>query len=190
MLLTAARQDEEMKITSTKELAEYFLKKVDGTENFSDDEKAEKTAKIIKKLKMGMKLTQEELRFLRKTNPTLYAHAMRVQMRAEAIEEQLKRAKSKEEAARVIATVAGSIAKDDPDREYLVASVSRISREMHQSRAYNRLPNTDADVQKMRERREQIRFEDAEENEEEKNLMNWSPLQEIMDAKPKFEAGA
>ena len=50
----------------------------------------------------------------------MYAHAMRVQKMAEAIEEQLKHAKSKEEADRIILSSLTGISKNDPDKEYII----------------------------------------------------------------------
>ena len=64
----------------------------------SDDDRAKMDAQILAKLKSGKKLSQKEMDYLRKTNPIMYSHAMRVQRIAETIEEQLKHAKSKEEA--------------------------------------------------------------------------------------------
>lgn len=181
------------KITTSDELAKYILDTTTGAGELSDEEKAKKDAQIMAKLKSGKKLTEKELAYLKKTNPIMYAHAMRVQLMVKGVEEQLKHAKSKEEANRIVASAVGGIAKDDPDREYLVAALNRISMEMHKSSGYNRLPNTDADVQKRREQKAGIEFEDAEEEEDEDkkgfDLMNWSPLQEVIDALPKFEAG-
>ena len=55
----------------------------------------------------------------------MYAHALRVQRMAEAVEEQLKHAKSKEEADRIISFALSGISKNDPDREYIFAAVNR-----------------------------------------------------------------
>lgn len=187
-------KDENTKITTSEELAKYILDSTIGVEGLSEEEKSKKDAQIMAKLKAGQKLTEKELLYLKKTNPIMYAHAMRVQIMAKAVEEQLKHAKSKEEANRIVASAIGGIAKDDPDKEYLVAAFSRISKEMHKSSGYNRLPNTDEDAQKRREEKAGIEFEEAEdaENEDKKgfDLMHWSPLQEVIDSLPKFEAGA
>lgn len=192
MLITFDKRNEEEKITTVEGLRNYILEKNNGLEKFSEEDKAKKDAQIINKLKAGKKLTSDELRYLRKTNPIMYAHAMRVQVMAKAVEEQLKHAKSKEEANRIVSGTISGISKDDPDKEYIVAAVNRISKEMHQSPAYNRLPNTDADVQKVREKQLGSCFEDAEEEDDDNkdgfDLSNWSPLQEVIDAMPKFVA--
>lgn len=185
------KQNEIKKVTSGRELAEYIVEKFNGTNEMTDEEKAEKDARIIAKLKMGHKLTNEEMNYLKKTNPAMYAHALRVQRMAEAIEEQLKHARSKEEADRIVSTAMTTVSKDDPDREYLHAAINRISKEMHQSPAYNRLPNTDADAKKARDKQSDMSFKTAEDDSEDKiDLANWSPLQEVIDSMPTFSTGA
>ena len=173
-----ANKNEAEQITSRQELAEYIRKSVDETEKYTDEEKSEKEAKIVRKLKMGGKLTKEELRFLQKANPMLYAQAMRVRALAKAVEEQVKHARSKEEANQIVSNAMSGISKEDPAREYMVAAIDRVSSEMHKSPGYNRLPNTEADVQKAKGKKSDISFN------------NWSPLQEVMDEMPKFDAGA
>ena len=56
----------------------------------------------IRKFRKAHQLSKEELDYLLKTNPIMYAHAMRIQRMAEATEERLKHAKSKEEADQII----------------------------------------------------------------------------------------
>ena len=165
-------------ISTRQELIDYIRKSDDESEKYTDEEKAEKEAKIFRKLKMGGKLTKEELRFLQKVNHILYAQAMRVQAMAKAVEEQVKHARSKEEANQIVSNAMSGISKEDPAREYMVAAIDRVSSEMHKSPGYNRLPNNDADVQKAKGKKSDISFN------------NWSPLQEVMDEMPKFDTGA
>ena len=142
---------------------------------------------------MGGKLTKEELRFLQKVNPMLYAQAMRVEALAKAIEEQVKHARSKEEANSIVSTAVGGISKEDPAREYIVAAVDRISKNMRRSSEYSRLPNTEEEAKQSRRKRDRISFKDDKESEDNSDgfdISNWSPLQEIIDELPKFEAGA
>lgn len=191
-------QEKTEKITSTKELANYILDSVhDSFDEMSEEKRKDMDARIQAKLESGNKLTPEELRYLQKYNPMLYAHALRVQVLAKAVEEQLKHARSKEEANRIITGAIAGISKDDPDRKYIFAAINRISTEMHKSPAYNRLPETDPDVQKARNKRSEIKFKDAEDEEDSEgdsendfDLMSWSPRQEVIDAMPTFEAGA
>lgn len=178
------------KITNRQELADYIRESVNG-EKYTDEEKAEKEAKIFRKLKMGSKLSSEEMRFLQQTNSALYAQAMRVRMLAKGIEEQVKHAKSKEEANNIISTAMSNVSKEDPAKESIIAAYERISKGMHKSPGYSRLPNTDSDAKKARDKKDELKFKDAEdEDSNEFDSDNWSPLQEVIDAMPKFEVGA
>lgn len=75
---------EKGKITSTQELADFFLKKVNETEDMTQKHRADMDARIMAKLKAGKKLTPEELNYLRRTNSMMYAQALRIQHMAEA----------------------------------------------------------------------------------------------------------
>ena len=136
------KKEEPKKITTTKELAQYILESGNDVEKMSEEDRSRMDAQITAKLQSGKKLSQKEMDYLRKTNPIMYAHALRVQRMAEAVEEQLKHAKSKEEADRIISSALSGISKNDPDREYIFAAVNRISTEFHKSGAYEKLPNT------------------------------------------------
>mgnify|MGYP006955996878 FL=1 len=50
-----------------------------------EEKKQEMLSRIMGKLKSGKKLSAKELDFLRRTDPILYAHALRVQRMAEAL---------------------------------------------------------------------------------------------------------
>ena len=184
------KKEEPKKITSTKELAQYIIESVNDVEKMSEEDRAKMDARIMAKLKSGNKLSQKELDYLRKTNPIMYAHAMRVQRMAEAIEEQLKHAKSKEEADSIISASLSGISKNDPDREYIYAAVNRISTEFHKSGAYEKLPNTAEEGDKKNRESGDV-FSDAEDEDDEGfDLKNWSPLTEVYDSMPTFSVGA
>ena len=184
--------EEPKKITNTKELAEYILDKSSGIESMTEEDRAKMDAKIMAKLESGKKLSQEELNYLMKTNPIMYAHAMRVQRMAEAVEEQLKHARSKEEADRIISATTSCISKNDPDRKYIFAAVNRIATEFHKSGAYEKLPNTMEDADKKKNEEAGDVFSDAEEDDDKAqfDLKNWSPLTEVYDSMPTFSVGA
>lgn len=169
-------QKESKKISNANELVEYILECGNETKKMSEEERAEMDArimaKIMAKLQAGRKLTQEELDYLQRTNPIMYAHAMRVQRMTEAVEEQLKHAKSKEEANHIISSAMTGVSKNDPDREYIYAAISRVTKEFKDSDAYAELPDT------------------AEEEYEGFNLLSWSPLTEVYDDLPTFSANA
>ena len=157
----------------------------------SDEEKEKMDARIMAKLKAGKKLSQKEMEYLRRTNPMMYAQAMRIQKMAEAVEEQLKHARSKEEANRIVSSAISGISKNDPYKEYIVAAINRVSTEFHKSGAYSKLPNTIEDVKKKGAHTNDVEFSDGEENDEDEfDLMNWSPLAEVYDSMPTFSAGA
>lgn len=185
------KKEEPKKITNTKELAEYILERGNDIEKMSDEDRAKMDAQILAKLKSGKKLTQKEMDYLRKTNPVMYAHAMRVQRMAEAIEEQLKHAKSKEEADRIISSSLSGISKNDPDREYIMAAVNRINTEFHKSGAYSKLPNTMEETDKNNNQNNGNVFSEAEEEDYDGfDLKNWSPLTEVYNSMPTFSEGA
>lgn len=184
------KKEEPKKITSTKELAQYIIESGNDVEKMSEEDRAKMDSRIMAKLESGKKLSQKELDYLRKTNPIMYAHAMRVQRMAEAIEEQLKHAKSKEEADSIISASLSGISKNDPDREYIYAAVNRISTEFHKSGAYEKLPNTVEEGDKKNRESGDV-FSDAEDEDDEGfDLKNWSPLTEVYDSMPTFSAGA
>lgn len=184
------KKEEPKKITSIKELAQYIIESGNDVEKMSEEDRAKMDARIMAKLKSGNKLSQKELDYLRKTNPIMYAHAMRVQRMAEAIEEQLKHAKSKEEADSIISASLSGISKNDPDREYIYAAVNRISTEFHKSGAYEKLPNTVEEGDKKNRESGDV-FSDAEDEDDEGfDLKNWSPLTEVYDSMPTFSVGA
>ena len=107
----------------------------------------------------------------------------------EAVEEQLKHAKSKEEADRIISSALSGISKNDPDREYIFAAVNRISTEFHKSGAYEKLPNTVEEGDKEGKESGDI-FSDADDKEDDGfDLKNWSPLREVYDSMPTFSVG-
>lgn len=184
------QKEETKKITSAKELAQYILDSGKNVDKMSDEDRARMDAQIMAKLESGKKLSQKEMDYLRKTNPIMYAHALRVQRMAEAVEEQLKHAKSKEEADQIITSALSGISKNDPDREYIFAAVNRISTEFHKSGAYEKLPNTVEEGDKEGKESGDV-FSDAEDDEDEGfDLKNWSPLTEVYDSMPTFSVGA
>ena len=184
-------KEEQKKITTVNELAEYVLAKSVGCEDLSDEEKEKMDARIMAKLKAGKKLSQKEMEYLRRTNPMMYAQAMRIQKMAEAVEEQLKHARSKEEANRIVSSAISGVSKNDPYKEYIVAAINRVSTEFQKSGAYSTLPNTIEDAKKKGAHTNDVEFSDGELNDEDEfDLINWSPLAEVYDSMPTFSAGA
>ncbi len=184
------KKEEPKKITTARELAQYILESGNDVEKMSEEDRSRMDAQIAAKLQSGKKLSQKEMDYLRKTNPIMYAHALRVQRVAEAVEEQLKHAKSKEEADQIISFAMSGISKNDPDREYIFAAVNRISTEFHKSGAYDKLPNTIEEGDKKNKESGDV-FSDSEDEEDDGfDLKNWSPLSEVYDSMPTFSVGA
>lgn len=94
------KKEEQEKITSKKEFADSILDRISGIEDMSDEDRSKMDARIMSKLEAGDKLSKKELDYLKRTNPIMYAHVMRVQRTAESVKERLKHARSKEEANR------------------------------------------------------------------------------------------
>ena len=141
-----------------------------------EEKKQEMLSRIMGKLKSGKKLSAKELDFLRRTDPILYAHALRVQRMAEALKQQLSHAKSKQEANDMITSAIAGVSDKDPDKEYLLAA------------AYQRLPNTPEDAKKRKTNNPNAHFSDDEDtNDDTDDLLSWTPLQEIIDAAPTLE---
>lgn len=188
------KQEEPKNITNTRELAGYILERGNDIEKMSDEDRSKMDAQIMAKLKSGKKLSQKEMNYLQKNNPIMYAHALRIQRMAEAVEEQLKHAKSKEEADQIISFSLTGISKNDPDREFIYAAVNCISTEFHKSGAYEKLPNTMEEANKRNSKESGDVFSDAEDEEDCDNdgfnLKNWSPLTEVYDSMPTFNVGA
>lgn len=93
-----------------------------------EEKKQEMLSRIMGKLKSGKKLSAKELDFLRRTDPILYAHALRVQRMAEALKQQLSHAKSKQEANDMITSAIAGVSDKDPDKEYLLAAYNEVSK--------------------------------------------------------------
>ena len=116
--------------TADNALLQYMQKVTQGTNNAdTEDKKQQKLQHIVNKLKHGKKLTAQEMEFLRMNYPDEYQHALRIQKMAEMLENQLKHAKSKQEADGYIAAAVSGIPDDDPDKECLVAAFNEISKE-------------------------------------------------------------
>ena len=124
------KKEEPKKITTTKELAQYILESGNDVEKMSEEDRSRMDAQITAKLQSGKKLSQKEMDYLRKTNPIMYAHALRVQRRAEAVEEQLKHAKSKEEADRIISSALSGISKNFINQVLMRNSRIQLKREI------------------------------------------------------------
>lgn len=117
---------------------------VDPTDGMEEPERANYEQKIMQKLKMGKRLSSEELDYLRIHNPELYRTAMRVENARKALRIKLSNCKTKEEVQQVISGQMEVLKamKDDPDREYMTEMVKREVETFKKSSAYAKLPAT------------------------------------------------
>lgn len=103
--------------------------------------------RISAKLRLGKKLTADEMDYLAKNNPVMYQKALRAQMMRKALEERLKACTSKQEAESVYANAMSSISENDPDREILTAALSDAYQEFCQTQKYKKLPQTQEEAE-------------------------------------------
>lgn len=157
---------------------------IDPASGMSEEEIKEYGAKIKAKLKRGKKLTAKEMEFLRLHDPELYRTALRVQLRKQQLEQQLKSCHSKAEAAEVARRSISSISQDDPDKEYMVAGLSETMRQFKKSSAYARLPQTEDPDKKKKKRGGINSFQEKTEDEDGREI---TPIQEVLDALPVFD---
>ena len=184
-------KEEKTKINNGKELAKYIHDMASKVSDINEDDQEKTMARIMAKLKAGAKLTREELDFLKKYNPMLYAQVMRIQRMAEAVADRLKNAKSKEEANGVVFGAISGISDKDPCKEYLVAAINRVASEFRNSESYSRLPNTiDEAEEKKGKTGDKVPDKKDEIKEEDFDLENWSPLNEVYEQLPTFSVSA
>lgn len=171
---------------------------IDPAADMDEKESAKYLSKIMAKLKNGKKLSTDEMEYLRLHEPQLYATAMRVQHKKEALAHRLKNCRSKQEAQDIIDTAIGGISKDDPDKEYILAGLKEVEKEFKDSKFYKKLPDKEQDT----ERRKLLKYlsgsgfdEESEENydiwQTDKFMSsNATPIAELLDVLPVFEAKA
>lgn len=177
---------------SKAQIVKYILEKVQNkvSDEMTEEDKTKMSAKILQKLKAGKKLTKKEEQFLKETNPQMYIQYLRIRARAEAMAEQLKHAKTKQQANHIIMAATASVSNKDPYKEYVLAAMYKVADEYKTAPKYQRLPNTEAELEKKKNVKENDDFEKEEDSEEDFNPMSWSPLQDVIDAMPKFDVPA
>ena len=177
---------------SRAQIVKYILEKVQNkvSDEMTEEDKAKMSAKILQKLKAGKKLTKKEEQFLKETNPQMYIQYLRIRARAEAMAEQLKHAKTKQQANHIIMVATASVSNKDPYKEYVLAAMYKVADEYKAAPEYQRLPNTEAELEKKENVKENDNFEKEEDSVENFDPMSWSPLQDVIDAMPKFDVPA
>ena len=183
------QENEEIKFSSKGEMARYIVDKMHNQvrDEMTEENKAKMRAKIEQKLKAGKKLTGKEEQYLKQIDPQMYIQYMRIQARAEAVEEQLRHAKTKQQVNNIITAATASVSDNDPYKEYVLAAIRKVAEDFKSSRAYQKLPASGEE----RKTDKNFDFEtEEEESNEEFDPMAWSPLQEVIDAMPTFDVPA
>jgi hypothetical protein len=189
---TTNSDKENKTIRSEAELAEYFMEKINNnSDSMSNEDKEKMRARIEAKLKSGKKLSSEEEQFLKETDPQMYIQYQRIRAMADHMAAQLKQAKTKQQANDIITTSMSSVSDKDPCKEYVLAAMSEVAKEFKKSPGYNRLPDADSDIDKRKKTSMNRDFEaEADDQEDDFDLMSWTPLQDIIDSMPTFHASA
>ena len=124
-----------------RELAEHVQNMIDfGVAEMSTEEKQKMDTTIQAKLEAGKRLTEKELRYLKRYNPVLYAQAVRIEVKRRSVEERLKHAHSKRKVEEIQCEALVSIIENDPARKYLVAAVLDTVNEFKKTSSYKKLP--------------------------------------------------
>ena len=178
-----------MSIKTNSENAEngFFLDKT--RHNFGDmteDEEAKLYASITQKLKSGKRLSPKEIDFIRQTDPQLYMQYVRIRANAEAMEAQLKNAKTKQQVNNIVIMSTNSVSEKDPCREYVLAALQRVAEEFRASPEYARLPATEDKDEKKNGDKYKVDKDGKDDEDEEEDIFSWSPLYEEVKNMPKF----
>lgn len=179
----------ESKFGSVNEMEDQFYNNAKSIFNndMSEDEKKQMTAMIYQKLKSGKKLSPKEVDYIRQTDANLYMMYVRVRASADSIKQNLKSAKTKQQANNAIAIAVNSVSDKDPAKEYILAAVQNIAEKFKHSSAYAKLPDTEDDsVKKKKKGISKIKEDWEKDDEEDVELDSWSPLNDEINSMPKF----
>lgn len=131
------------------EFVKGIMDKIHGDGFESEEDRMAFENKIRQKIKSGAKLSPKEMNYLRKYNPYMYQQMVRVQQRREALKEQLRHCRTKEEAQRVMSNALTSISDKDPAREAMIAAVQNVNQQFRSSEAYQRTTRENAKTQRI-----------------------------------------
>jgi len=149
-------------INKEKSLKQVALEKIKEAmkpeSSMTEEEKKVYENKINRKIRDGNKLTQSEMDYIRRTNPTMYIHIKRVQMKREMLEKKFKHCKSKKEVDEAYRQAISGIGKKDPDKQALISAYDNVTAEFKKSSQYKSLP----DEVKKEEKKEKVRKKQIE----------------------------
>ncbi len=142
--LTGAKNKNEAQIKTKKDIVQEAFKKIQEQANRcgfkSEEEKARYEAKINEKIRLGEKLSQNEMNYLQRTNPSLYTRIKRIQMQRELLEKRLNQCKSKKEVEEVYNQAIATIHKKDPDKALVIKAYDNVTKEFKSTSEYRSLP--------------------------------------------------
>ena len=193
---TEAKPSEKKSSAQIKaEFVKGVMDKMRGDDFDSEEERQAFENKIQQKIKNGAKLSAKEMAYIRRTNPYIYQQVVRVQQRREALKEQLRHCRTKEEAQQVMSNAMTSISDKDPARDAMIAAVQNVSQQFRESEAYQKLPETEEDLKKAK--KSDSPMEDpfkADEEEDDDSTVSYSfgsgGYQEAVSGEVAFNAGA
>lgn len=183
--------DEKSKEKLGSEIAASIRDKIEESKNISDQNDEKMMARIMAKIKSGKRLSQKEESYLKQHNPDLYLQYVRIRRMAEAMASRLKHANSKEEVNDIIMQSISGISDKDPYKEFIVAALNEVAKEFKNSDAYGELPATSEEAnEKKKSSPNNDKDSFSKDNSDDFDPMSWSPLQELVDAMPTFDAPA
>ena len=177
------------------EFIKGIMDRINGDDFESEEERQAFENKIQQKIKNGAKLSAKEMAYIRRTNPYIYQQVVRVQQRREALKEQLRHCRTKEEAQQVMSNAMTSISDKDPARDAMIAAVQNVSQQFRDSEAYQKLPDTEEDLKKAKKSDSTMEDpfkEDAEEDDGSTVSYSFGSggYQEAVSGEVAFNAGA
>ncbi len=133
-----------------KDAIEQFRSRIEFNIDGEDEQEMREKydARIRAKLESGKRLSAKEMQYLKKYNPVLYTHVVRIEIKRRSVEEQLKHARSKQEVQDIQCEAIATIRKNDPAKKYMVAAVCETIKAFKETEGYKRLPETDAEAKK------------------------------------------
>ena len=155
------------------------LNKSEETQAIGNDDKIEdRLNRITQKMKAGKKLSAEELEFLKNNDYALYLKYIKILREREAFEEELKNAKTKQEAADIRNITMSEINKssgDAEEKEIKSAQFSEAYKEFSDSKQFSQLPESDIELNKNNKiKKNKDNKENDKKTSDEDSIMNYT----------------
>jgi hypothetical protein len=145
-----------------QKIFEQIKKSIEDSRFETEEEKKAYEDKLDKKIKLGKKLSIDDMEYIRKTNPTMYMHVMRAQMTREMTVNSLDNCKSKKEVQKVHISEIASIDEKDPDKEIMTAAVNDAVSEYKETDKYKALPEETKEEKNVGKKQEKENAQDMD----------------------------